>query len=452
MSKRNLKLLIIALITIVIITFSLLYFSKTTTVSPTGETQGTNFISQIFPFIKTPTGPTNTTPPADISNFETEPEFILPSSLVKISSIPIAGYGLFMKERFKEVPVIIPDSTNSSQTTTETPLGGLAAKSKKPIAPPTELIPAVRYVDAVSGNIYQTFADKIDERKFSETIIPEVREAFFANNGETVVMRYLKSEEKTIESFLGNLPKEFLGADTIGGNELTGTFLPENVTDVSISPDNSKLFYLFNTGNTAIGVTLDPLANKKSQVFDSSFTEWASFWPNNNLITLTSKPSANVAGYMYAVDINKKDFNKVLGGINGLTTKMSPDGNFVLYSNNNLSLGIYNVNTRETTILGIKTLSEKCVWNKTSDAIYCAVPKFTEQKEYPDSWYMGETSFSDEIWKINIRDGRTLLVSDLISANGEEDIDGIKLAIDEGENYLFFVNKKDSYLWKLDLK
>ncbi len=30
--------------------------------------------------------------------------------------------------------------------------------------------------------------------------------------------------------------------------------------------------------------------------------------------------------------------------------------------------------------------------------------------------------------------------------------DGIKLQVDEKEEYLLFVNKKDSYLWKLDLK
>ena len=40
----------------------------------------------------------------------------------------------------------------------------------------------------------------------------------------------------------------------------------------------------------------------------------------------------------------------------------------------------------------------------------------------------------------------------MVSINGTEDIDAIKLTIDEGENYLFFVNKKDSYLWELDLK
>jgi hypothetical protein len=450
MSKRNLKLFIIILVIIVIIVFGFLYFSNTGTISPTGETQGINFISQFFPSSKPATQTTDTTPPADISGFEPTPEAETPAfRLTKVSSMPIAGFGIFMKERFKEIPTIVPPVIQAEQTAIE---NTITTTTEKPTAPSTEFISAVRYVDKISGNIYQTFADKIDERKFSGTVIPEVREAYLANNGESVIMRYLKSDRKTIETFVGNLPKEFLGADTTGSNEVNGSFLPENITDLSVSPDNSKLFYLFNTGNTAVGTILDPLTNKKSQIFDSSFTEWTSFWPNKNIITLTTKPSANVLGYIYTVDVNKKDLTKVLGGINGLTTLTSPNGKLVLYGNNNLNLSVYNINTREVNTLGIKTLPEKCVWNKTSDGIYCAVPKFIDAKEYPDSWYMGETSFSDKIWTINITNEKTIIISDMTSNIGTENMDAIKLALDEAENYLFFVNKKDSYLWKLDSK
>ena len=85
---------------------------------------------------------------------------------------------------------------------------------------------ALRYVDRATGNIYQTFADKIEEKKFSSTIIPMVYEAFFGNNGNSVIMRYLKQDAKTIITFVGALPKEFLGADTTSDTEIKGAFLP----------------------------------------------------------------------------------------------------------------------------------------------------------------------------------------------------------------------------------
>ncbi|MFZ2072435.1 MAG: hypothetical protein WAV10_02020, partial [Minisyncoccia bacterium] len=378
MSKRNLIILIIILITVVAVLFGFSYFSNINTTGTTGQTQGINFISQFFPSSKNVTSTSETTAPADVSGFtpNTTTE-ISKSKLNKVSSIPIAGYGVFMKERFKEVPIVIPvDSVNSSQTTTSTEATGtdtttIKTSTEKPTPPPTELVPALRYVSKTTGNIYQTFADKIDERKFSGTIVPVVYEAFFGNNGESVIMRYLKTDNRTIETFIGTLPKETLGADTTGENELNGSFLPENITDISISSDTSKVFYLFNVGNTSTGITSSAFGDKKSQVFNSSFTEWLSSWPNTNTITVTTKPSANVLGYMYTIDPNKKDFNKALGDINGLTTLTSPNGKLVLYSGNTLTLNVYDINTRESTPLGLKTLPEKCVWNNLSDGVYC---------------------------------------------------------------------------------
>ena len=95
--------------------------------------------------------------------------------------------------------------------------------------PATEFMPALRYVNKATGNIYQTFADKIDERKFSSTVVPKVYDAYFGNNGQSVIMRYLK-DDKTIETFIGALQKEYLGADSVGTNEVAGSFLPENIS------------------------------------------------------------------------------------------------------------------------------------------------------------------------------------------------------------------------------
>ena len=53
---------------------------------------------------------------------------------------------------------------------------------------------------------------------------------------------------------------------------------------------------------------------------------------------------------------------------------------------------------------------------------------------------------------MDLKTGNTTLLVDPVLVQNGEDVDGIKLAVDDGENYLFFVNKKDSFLWKLDLK
>jgi len=458
MSKRNLILLVIILIVIVAVIFGFFYFYQPT--NQTGDTiEGTNFFANFLPFGGSKnTTPTNTTPPVDISGYEqpTTGAEISNAVLKKVSSFPIAGFGVFMKERFKDIPAVLPTQPVEQNTTNGTQTNKSAVK---PIPPPTEFMPALRYVNKSTGNIYQTFADKIDERKFSSTVIPKVYEAYFGNKGGSVIMRYLKTDlptgqagNKTIETFVGTLQKEYLGADSVGVNEVTGSFLPENISDMSLSSDSSKIFYLFKVGDNATGVTYSLQANTKVQIFDSSFTEWLSSWPNNKIITITTKPSANIPGYMYSINPDSKDFNKILGDINGLTTLTSPNGKMVLYSDNNLSLSIFNTDTKNSNLLGVKTLPEKCVWETTSDVIYCAVPKLIDQAQYPDSWYQGEVSFSDKIWKIDVKSGNTTMISDPTLIEGGENIDGIKLTLDENQNYLFFVNKKDSYLWELNLK
>jgi hypothetical protein len=313
-------------------------------------------------------------------------------------------------------------------------------------------MPALRYVDRATGNIYQTFADKIAERKFSATVIPQIYEALFGNKGLSVVMRYLKADGRTIETFVGNLPKELLGADTTVPNEIKGTFLPENIKDISLSPDTSSVFYLFNSGDNIVGTTMNLTTNKKVQIFTSPFTEWLSQWPNTGAITLTTKPSSGIPGYMYILNSNTKSLTSVFGSINGLTTLTSPSGKLVLYNNDSLSLGVYHTDTKVSDPLGVRTLPEKCVWGKLSDTVYCAVPKSIDTGSYPDTWYQGEVSFRDQIWKIDLKTGNaTMLVDPITISNGEE-IDGTKLMMDDGENYLFFVNKKDSYLWEFALK
>jgi hypothetical protein len=450
MSRRNFTLLIIILIIAIIGFFVFLYSRQPANTAPENTSPGTNFFSQFNPFGKSKTTPPTTTPPVNVSGY-VPPATPATVKLIKVSSMPIAGFTVYSKERLKEVNP--SPALPLSGTGVVPPAKGGSGGLKPASAPLTEFAPFLRYVARATGNIYESFADKIDERQFSETVIPKIYEAYFGNQGQLALMRYLKTDNKTIETFLGKLPKEYLGADTTTTNNVTGSFLPENIEDVSLSPDASSVFYLFNAGNNIVGTTLNLLSNKKTQIFTSPFTEWLPSWPNAKIIILTTKPASGFPGYIYEINaITGKNLSEVFGGINGLTTLPSPDGKLILYSDDGLSLFIYHLDTKVSNLLGVRTLPEKCVWGGNSDIIYCAVPKSISSGAYPDSWYQGEISFSDQFWKIDVKTGNATMLLDPITITGGSDIDGIKLALDAGENYLFFVNKKDSYLWEYLLK
>ena len=454
MQRRNVTILVITLIAIAAGFFGYLYFSNPT--QSTNPNSPTNTAQKFFPFTSTPATPVTPAPtPANVSGLGTPTPTpvttpVDTSKIKKISSFPIAGYGIFSKEVFTDVPVLVLPPVIDTTATGTTDKKTVA----KPTPPATEFVTTVRYTKKETGNIYQTLAKNVDERLFTTTVIPKLYEAFFGNKAGSVAMRYLKEDGTTIETYLGTLPTDTLGADSTANTQLKGTFLPENITDMSVSPDSSQLFYLFTTNNTVVGIVAGALGDKKTQVFSSPFTEWILQWPNAKMITLTTKAAATLPGYMYAINPDRKDFSKVFGGINGLTTLTSPNGSLVLYnssSNGGVNLYLYHKDTGASDLLGVKTLPEKCVWATASDALYCAVPKYMQSAAYPDAWYQGLISFSDEIWKIDAVTGSASKISDPVNVTGET-VDGVKLALDDSQNFLFFINKKDNYLWELGLK
>jgi len=265
-------------------------------------------------------------------------------------------------------------------------------------------------------------------------------------------MRYLKTDNRTIETFVGTLPQEILGGDSTGENELRGTFLTANITDMSISPDGKSIFYLFNSGETTVGTILDIASGKKTQAFDSAFNEWLSSWPGSKTVTLTTKPSYVALGYLYKLDLTAQNLVRVLDSVYGLTALLSPDGKMVLYADNSLALNIYHTDTKISESLGVRSLPEKCVWGKGSDIVYCSAPKIVLGTNYPDAWYKGEISFDDQVWKIDPVLGTASILLDPGTVNEGVDVDGTKLTLDSEEKYLFLINKKDSFLWEMDLK
>ncbi|MEK7569431.1 MAG: hypothetical protein AAB500_00870 [Patescibacteria group bacterium] len=430
MSKTNKTLLIIL---IILIGFAVFFWFTREKTEP-GGTQPTesNFWSRFNPFNESvaPSTPPPSETPGEV--IPTPPGGSQELILRKVSNIPIAGYGVFQKERYKE-EVVLDTSTEA------------------PTAPQTEFVPAVRYVARADGNIWQTFADKIEERRFTSTIIPKVYEAYFGGGAEAVIMRHLKADERTIETFTATLPKEILGGDS-SESAISGSFLPDNITELAVSPDGTKIFYLYNQGENAIGIISGILGDKKTQIVDSPATEWLASWKNAKVIALATKPSGLVSGYLYNLNPDTKSFTNVLSGIAGLTALGDPAGKKFLFADGNLSLFLLDGTTRSSIALGARTLPEKCTWDGTGAFLYCAVPSFVPPAVYPDAWYRGEVSFNDSIWKIDAETGVGSIVLEPEKEPGGESVDAIKPSIDQGENYLFFVNKKDSRLWEMKLR
>ena len=235
--------------------------------------------------------------------------------------------------------------------------------------------------------------------------------------------------------------------------ESTSSFLAKNIDSMNISPDGKSTFYLQeDTGSR--GTILNLGKGSLTEVFSSPIREWIGQWINTNTITLTTKPSSGVPGYMYTLNPTTGATTKVLSGVSGLTTLMNPDGERVLLAQNNgtTSLFLYNIKTNEKTVLPFSTLLEKCVWDKTNiNLLVCAIPNNMGGGSYPDLWYQGQVSFSDDIYKIDITTGEQTRLVDLEQQAGQP-IDVSEIHLNNSDTYLTFIDKNTLTPWLLKLQ
>jgi hypothetical protein len=298
----------------------------------------------------------------------------------------------------------------------------------------------IRYILRANGNIYEAYTDSVEQKRLSITTIPKVYESVWLPNGQNLIIRYLKDASESIDTFSVKINPATTTLNEFGGG-IDGNHLPENINSLAVNPVGDKIFYLVNDVSGASGFVSKPNGLEKKLLFKSPLVEWNISWPKESIITFNTKPSASIAGYLYFLNSASGNFSKVLGGINGLTTKTDKTANFVLYSDSirgTPRLYLFDIKKEESKLLPWNTLPEKCIWSNTdSKIIYCAVPKNFPAGDYPDAWYQGLVNFTDDIWLINTDTMASTLIFDL-QKQADKNLDVTDLQRDKNDNFLFF--------------
>lgn len=303
----------------------------------------------------------------------------------------------------------------------------------------------VRYLETANGNAFEVNAATLEKKRLTITTIPKVEEALWNKAGTAIIARYLKEDGETIESFAATIrPK----TGTTEG-ELIGNFLPARITAVSASPSGKEFAYIRKEENRATLITAPFSGSPKTEVFRSPILEWTPLWFSENTIALLSKPSVLSQGLLLYINRATGNSETVLQGVTGLTALPSPNGERILFSASSetgLGAGIFERKSGRSTNLSPTTLPEKCVWGKESRVFFCGAPQSISPASYPDAWYQGIISFTDDFWEIDAATG----ISHLLFTP-KESLDAISPILDSDETHLIFINKKDGSLWLLRL-
>lgn len=375
---------------------------------------------------------------------QNESKAVVIPDLRQIYSSPVSGVSFFTKDIFATTSAITESSTIAVGTTSTVSTKVIKPAERKLLGK----MEIIQFLDRANGHMYETATSTLELTKVSNTTVPKVYEASILTR-ETVLMRGLYNKTDVIETKYG---KQILLTPTSTEKTLLTQTLPQDMREMAISPNKTRIFYIQN--KNPLGVISNVDGTSAVTAFESAFKEWLPAWPTEKTITLTTKPSSFVPGFMYTLNTSTRALQKVMGGIMGLTTLMSPDGRKVLYSQSSggsPNLYIQNLNDGSNRNLFFRTFSEKCTWSKKEiDIVFCAVPQDVAFGDYPDAWYQGLIFFTDDIWRINTKTGETKLIAKLNQLSNDA-IDVVNPTLNTLETHMVFNNKIDLSLWSLKI-
>jgi hypothetical protein len=313
-----------------------------------------------------------------------------------------------------------------------------------------------RWIDRATGHIYEAHENDNTETRVSNTTVPGVQEGFFSKDGQSVVARYLRADNETVETLVGQI--ESVTEKTTNGyvyNEtrLVTRYLQPNILATGDGPGEDSFYTLTENpeGGSILSVG-EYATGTPSAVFESPLAQWSISWSSTTL-AIRTKADNETPGYLYFVATGDDTLEKVIEDRQGLTTSINPAGTYVLFSEtvgNDLHLWVKDLATGEERMLELRTLPEKCAWDPTAETVvYCGAPDFYVRGPYPTNWYQGRFSFDDNIWRIDVdREDYEILYD---TRDGEETFDVWRPLTAPDGGHLLFLNKRDLTLWALDV-
>lgn len=309
----------------------------------------------------------------------------------------------------------------------------------------------IRFVARETGHIFQTEPDQARPRRISNTTVPGVVQTDWSASASSTLLT-LRSEDGELSYLLASI--ETTDAQEENAEQLfvsfQDIFLPPDAHTVVLSPNGEQLFYLTDTDTGVEGVVREGISGNEQTVFSSPLSQWRAYWPQQSTVILSTKPAQGKSGVTYTVNAQtgRQQLVQAFAGTGPVTpfsdtraliSRRGVNASVITEENGSFSLGA---------TLG--TLADKCGWGVRGRFAWCGVPKTVIANEYPDAWYQGTVSFSDELWRIDTETDNTERLLDPQTVTGSE-LDVMNIAVGVSNDWLIFTNKNDLSLWALRL-
>lgn len=313
------------------------------------------------------------------------------------------------------------------------------------------MVQYVRYTSHANGHMYEKplTSGKLAE-KISNKTSGAVSVSLWSANGNSTVTRYYDNSLQTVYTYVGYFAQR--GTSSVyRERRLAGT-----ITDITLSPDGTQIFYLEKTPEGLVGYTQQITGGERNRIWSSVLHSISASWEGKNVIALYTKPTSVAEGVVWGVHPVTGEREILLAGEFALEPLVNPEGTELLYSkqekkNKQFDLGVLHIISGKTITIPLATMVNKCAWGPVGSVyIYCAVPDGNNSGSYLEEWYMGITHSNDTLWRINSTTGEIAQLIDPHEETGEL-FDIVNLSVSPKEDYLLFRTRNNSILWRYQI-
>ena len=196
---------------------------------------------------------------------------------------------------------------------------------------------------------------------------------------------------------------------------------------------------------------IEPLGDNENEVQIA----WS---PTGEVAALFAKPVGNDKTEVFFIGLKEENFKSLIVDGSNFKGLWSPSGARLLYhaisGQNNYNPMLWIADAEGETIgnhkfsLGLSTWIDKCAF-QSEKILYCAVPRELPEGAglYPELI----TDTEDLIYKIDLSTGLKDLIAEPADKDGNK-FNIEKLYITDKEDYIFFLNKRDGRVYKIELK
>lgn len=326
------------------------------------------------------------------------------------------------------------------------------------------------------------------------------KEKIYPISGEAVLAPFLRGKTETIAyySFSDGSASE-ISLEGQNKRILSGDKLA-NLKDVYWAPDGQKVisyfsnngqpaFFLYdyqtkigkqikdgvdniawsNLGDKIIYKYYDAKTKERSlNIADPDGTNWKKMAdlefrnmkiapiPTTSLVSFWNFPSAFEETKMQTIPLSGGESKVIFSEKFGADYLWSPDGSKSLVSfsdqkgGTDISLALINNQGGEFQNLGIPTMVSKCVWSKDGKTVYYALPSgISAGSVMPNDYQEGKVTTQDTFWSVDVATGKKARIVELDKM--KEIYDAADLFLSPGNDALFFVNKTDGKIYRIDL-